>query len=515
MRDAAAAPAPPEPGPGPFLRAAANPPPAGLTWWLEGDSLILVKGPTADPLDALRHPDRANRDLRAMHKARVSAVLDTVEGRRPNVAGHPAYLASMAEGRDLKGFEPTGLFFAERKDGHGVLEREGERLRFGRAGRGADEFTFFEVMDVNRATRIVGRWGFRGRSLATDVRFEAPDAWKGPFRRGGFSRDRLPPIPKGMGTFAIGSLDRGRTVERLAPLGAAVIPEVLAVITALDQTVREATTARQREELVRHLGPTWCVYASPGRNGSTLPTFLVEFDDVEGTDKALGAIVSGINAGLRARLGGPADAKPPAIAIERLPAPERGYRLVSSAGLLPWMTDGLQPTALLGKSYLAVAASPALARAAVAAESNREGRWEPTGELVKTFESLPANLSFLSVGNPRDSTWPEAIANFPGTAGSFLTKFVGLDLGGDSPANRPPDPLDVLGVPRNAAGSPRADELRALIHPSVLAATVDDRNFRIIGLEALPLACLWVEASSRPGRGIQPMQIQVKFGPGN
>ncbi len=49
---------------------------------------------------------------------------------------------------------------------------------------------------------------------------------------------------------------------------------------------------------------------------------------------------------------------------------------------------------------------------------------------------------------------------------------------------------------------------------AVLAATVDDRNFRIISLEALPLACLWIEARSRPGAGMQPLNIEVKFSPG-
>jgi hypothetical protein len=37
---------------------------------------------------------------------------------------------------------------------------------------------------------------------------------------------------------------------------------------------------------------------------------------------------------------------------------------------------------------------------------------------------------------------------------------------------------------------PKADQIRELLFPSVLATTVDDRGIRFLGREALPFACL-------------------------
>jgi hypothetical protein len=134
-------------------------------------------------------------------------------------------------------------------------------------------------------------------------------------------------------------------------------------------------------------------------------------------------------------------------------------------------------------------------------------KWSPTGELARSFEALPANLVFLSVGNSRDSAWPEALASFRQSAPIFLGKFLRFD----QPAAQP-DLLEVLGVPKAArAGLARADELRALIHPSVLAASVEDRSFRVLWLEALPLGCLGLETEWSPQGA---MNINVKFAPG-
>ena len=40
-------------------------------------------------------------------------MLDTLEGKERNVTTHAGFLSAVAEGKDLKGFEPTGLFFVE------------------------------------------------------------------------------------------------------------------------------------------------------------------------------------------------------------------------------------------------------------------------------------------------------------------------------------------------------------------------------------------------------------------
>jgi hypothetical protein len=507
----------------PFQALNAKQTPTGLTWWLEGDALIVVKGPNLNMLQAMMAQalnQGEKKDFRKLHQARVTSVLDAIEAKRPNVSTHPAYVASTAEGRDLRGFEPTGLFFAEAKQGEGVLGNLGGKLGASKEG-GFDEFAIFEALDLNRANRIVCRWGFRGKSLLTDVRFEAPTRWEGllgQFDLRGFAKGSIPPVPQGMGAFAVGPVTPSKALDAIGPLRQALKPEYLETLKLAEKMIGEATTPRRRADLLERLGPTWSVYASPARSGArpeeAQPTLLIGFDDPDKIDQALQALATEINADLSKRLGDRVDAKAdgvekPKLAIERLPAPDRGYRLVSSRGLLPRLSNDVQPTVLIGKSYLALAFNPAQAREAIAAESNPDRRWKPTGELARSFEALPTNVSFLSVGNPRDSSWPEAIVNLPSTAGSFLEKFLHVDLA----AERPKDLLDALGVPRSVASpESRAGELRSLIHPSVVAALVEERSVRIVSLEALPLACLWFEAHFEPKGN---MDVKLKFGPGN
>ncbi len=44
---------------------------------------------------------------------RLTQVLDCADGKAPNVTTHPGFLAAVAEGSDLKNFEPNGMYFIE------------------------------------------------------------------------------------------------------------------------------------------------------------------------------------------------------------------------------------------------------------------------------------------------------------------------------------------------------------------------------------------------------------------
>jgi hypothetical protein len=174
--------------------------------------------------------------------------------------------------------------------------------------------------------------------------------------------------------------------------------------------------------------------------------------------------------------------------------------LISPAGLIPWLTADVQPTVLVGKSFVALANNPALARAALVGESRPADRWAPSGELVKMLDSLPANLAFLSIGNPRDSFWPETIAKLPETVAPYMAMFKGTDAAGGAPAAR-------------SFKIPKAGELRALLVPSVLATVVDDRSLRFISLEALPIGCLRGEFKDEFMPGERKIMINPKFAP--
>ncbi len=486
--------------------------PSLLTTWFEANDLIIVKGPTNDWPTLIQGDGAAKEELAARHKARVSAVLDAFDDKQARVSAHPVYVAALAQGRDLAGFEANGLFLAEPiKAGDGI-----QSLVLTGGYEESFERVFLETFGLHRARRVFGRWGFRGKSLLTDVRFEAPQPWNRVgemLNPATLRKDRLPPIPEGSGALAVGSFRQTDLREAVAPLLSVVSPEYRPILDATERAIVDLTTRQFRDEVFRHLGPTWCMYASsnvrPGAKGSADPAFLIEVDDSDAVAKLLDEIMSRANAYFREQR--PGDG-PPAMAFERLPSPERGFRLTSPTSAVPWLSDQLQPAILLGKSFLSVAANPGLARAAIAGETRKASRLNPTGELAKSLACLPEKLSLLVVGNPRDSFWPEAIASSPTTAGPFLNMFLGLPVA-ELPADaQDSDLLGLLGVKRTQA--PVASELRDRLFPSVIAATVDDRSFRVIALEALPFAFLGPEIAADKTGSSKTLTIDLKFRPG-
>jgi hypothetical protein len=490
---------------------------AGVTWWFEGDDLILF--PRSDIAGtALSGIGGPKKDIAATDRARVATVLDTIDGKEPNASSHPGYAAAIAEGKDLTGFEPDGMFFAETTNplGMGVLSslRDTTESLPGMKKGGGDEFDFLDALDISRARRIVARWGFLGKSLLTDIRFEASAPWSGLvglLKPTGFRKDSLPPIPRGMGAFAVGSFVRGDLRAANASLDAKVISKYREGFRVLEEAFRNATTQRLREDLFRHLGPSGCIFASPGGANDTVDSavasVLIGVDDAEAAGKALDALATCINAyfsdikrGEAKGAGKQAAGGRPAFALEPLPAPDHGYRLTAQAGFISWLTDEVQPTILLGKSFIAVANNPVLARAAIAAESRPAERWVPTGELVKMWNGLPAMVAFLSVGNPRDSFWPETIASLPELVAPYLGKLEAIN-----PAGEPPTPRSLK--------VPKADALKALLFPSVLAAIVEDRGLRVITLEALPIGCLRTESKREFTVSGQSINVEFQFAP--
>ncbi len=248
--------------------------------------------------------------------------------------------------------------------------------------------------------RIVGRWGFQGKAILTDVRIVAPSPRKGLvawFDQPAFDQNDLPPIPASTGSFAIDSFDPAAGYGRFADLAKAVEPLAGAMLDQFKRTAREATGLRLREDLLSHVGPTWCVLAVPsdgdadggkGELDATDYALVVSLRDPDGLRKVLDTLATRANQYLRDREkadepAAPANQKPdpPMLALERLPAPDRGYRLTSPSRLVYWLSDDVQPTILVGESYAALAINLDHARRAcrrgraAGAGGGRPGSW--------------------------------------------------------------------------------------------------------------------------------------------
>jgi hypothetical protein len=370
-----------------------------------------------------------------------------------------------------------------------------------------------EMLGLDGVKRIVGRWGFQGKALLTDVRIEAPVPRKGLVAwldQPAFDKDHLPPIPRATHAFIVDSFDPAVAYGRFTDLTKKLEPEMGGLIDQVERSIRDVTGLRLGDDILSHLGPTWCILPVPSAEGGG--DRKAEFDpgeyvlvaslkDADGFAKSLDTLAVKANQYFRDRertnddpAPGRPQADPPMLALERLPAPHRGYRLTSPSRLVFWLNEDVQPTILVGKAYAAIAVNAERAAGALAFEQGAGGRWRPTGELISAFECLPAKLTFLSIGDSRDSAVPDAIAQLPSIVQLLATTFGAID---DPGAAMAPDLLTLFGVPGRGsfrlriepARIPKPEQLQVHLVPSVLAAAVDDRGIRFIAREAFPFAC--------------------------
>ncbi len=635
-------------------------PEARLSAWFEKNDLVLVaSNPPIRIVEAGKKPDDMNGRA-------VAAVLDTIEGKQPNVTTHPGLVSATAEGKDVTGFEADGLFFIELAENLTALERmlplrttaEPVGMASGSAGltlpsgrymqddvqyiQTGDDFqlpflpsgpdiaaippaapavvrqgrldppalppptvgqaaippstiispidappeaapaapsetpspaaapspchtvrpypsaVLPELMPVGTSSvrparpaeprpapeaagrkagrppqddpikalgldgikRIVGRWGFHGKALLTDVRVEIPTprtGLAGGIDQPGFDRDRLLPVPDRARSFTVDSMDPAQMYARLADLGKAIDPNSTLVLAEAERIIKGATGLRLREDLLAQIGPSWSVFPAPSAERNDKDeldpwdyVLVADLKDAGAFAKTLDTLVARASdylherekpKGAAAPAAGQADL--PAVALERLPAPHRGYRLTSPSEVVFWLDEEIQPTILVGRSHVAFASTPERAVEALVFEQGDERRWKPMGEVEQALACLPRKLTLLSIGDNRESSIPALIVGLPRIVQMLSTAEADLE----SPAGEGRvDFLTMIGIPGperfrvriDPARLPKAEALEAHLFPNVLAAAVDDQGIRFIAREAFPLCCLRNGAYLKP-----------------
>ncbi|MHB1559659.1 MAG: hypothetical protein ACYC61_19600, partial [Isosphaeraceae bacterium] len=368
-----------------------------------------------------------------------------------------------------------------------------------------------KALGLDGVKRIVGRWGFHGKALLTDVRVEIPAPRKGFagwIDQPGFDRDGLLPIPDRARSFTVDSLDPALLYTRLADLGKTIDPDSARVTAELERMIRGAIGIRIREDLLAEVGPSWSVFPalSAERNDKDELdpwdyVLVADLKDAGAFAKTLDTLAARASDYLREReqpkgaAAAAGQANLPAVALERLPAPHRGYRLTSPSQIVFWLNDEVQPTILVGRSHVAFASNPERAVEALTFEQGEERGWKPTGEVEQALACLPKKLTMLSIGDARESSIPALIAGLPRIVQMLSTGVADLN----SPAGEGRvDFLTVIGIPGperfrvriDPALIPSVKALEAQLFPSILAAAVDDRGIRFIAREAFPLGCL-------------------------
>jgi hypothetical protein len=121
-----------------------------------------------------------------------------------------------------------------------------------------------------------------------------------------------------------------------------------------------------------------------------------------------------------------------------------------------------------------------------------------TDKLVNAFEGMPSDLTFLAVADHRGSHVPQWIAELPSLTQLLVNINEEVDLDNASPWCL----LDMFCLPSpgrfqvkiDRSRIPDPHDLRPLLFPSVVAATVDELGYRFISRGAFPLALLANEA---------------------
>lgn len=498
----------------PFLRVQPRGKPGDVRFstWREGDDWILVvdqvRGTEKQGAGQKPHPDLLNR------------VLDSIDGKCPNVTRHPGYVSAVADATDLKGFEPNGMYFAEVQPLVSRLFAESNVPEVARS--------FYRQMGLDGLVRIVGRWGFQGRATLTSLRLEMPAPRRGlltAFNQPGFRTDHLPVIPPDARSFVLASLVTNEFTVQIRDATRKLDPSARVELALLRSGLGVDALAKQLEELVRHLGPEWALIDVPdaaepaASRARPHPVLVATVDDPTAFDRLATPLAAAADRQLgqleksrKKRSDGGHQAA--SYGMKRLPAPDRGFR-IDLPGITVSEGENAAPIAIIeGQAYsgylvvgersVALAFDLESARRVLMRHEPSGQPWKASGEAARVFEGLPPSLTLLSVSDPKRCGIPEWIVGVPASV-RWLT--IGAIAAQDKANGTAWFLLNLFGQPRPGQiwlrlapqDVPTEAEIRSYFFPSVLAAAVDDRGYRILQREPLPFAGLASELAFHQG----------------
>jgi hypothetical protein len=433
---------------------------------------------------------------------------------------------------------------AQAKDGQpGAIDRADDLVQ-------SDIIEVSKELGMDGLQRIVGRWGFQGKALLSDVRVEIPSprrALPALLDQPAFRKDRPPAIPPDATSFVVASFEPEQCYRRIPEMIHGLGPEGAEGIAEIERMVQAQIGLRIREDLLRHVGPTWALVEVPDRAGPVREgagarrkhsVFVATVDDADAFAKVVDSLASRIDGSLRTyqelqRKKVPKGKEIGTFGMKRLPAPDRGYR-VDLPGfhfdyfgddmltLNPGKNKGTSFFLLIGKSSIAAASDLDRARGVLRAGEPISGGWKPSGELANAIEGLPENLTFLSVSDPELCALPDWIAGLPGTIRYLV---IGATVAKDLQDKTCWALLNFMDVPRpgqfwprvESARTPKVDDLRRCVFSSVLASAVDERGYRVIHREPFPFAGLASEISLYhrwyvSGKGVAGPKMKYSIG---
>ena len=404
-------------------------------WWTEGNDLVVVLG-----------------------KGTEDAVIAVLDAKRPSALDHPLRLElARTEGA----FTPIGQFFFDTAAVAKTAEIAPQSSQLSSLG----------------VTRVDFRWGFQEDALVSIARLKAPRPRRGllaALDQPTFDKAKLPPLPEGIESFTVVSVDADKSYEQY--LATAASPEAKAQITGFVEALKTKGRIDLKKDLLAHIGPKFAFYVLPGSaapaatdktekgadKAASAPaagpggglasmlgmgtmqvpklTLVTEVDDVAIFVRTLDNLILAANKELKERAYDAAEkapqpkakadqpkaprTAPPVIEFKLTPSKdpnERSYVLNIPAALARQFPPGVRPTIRLGNKQLAIATTPDAARQALEVKA---GEWTPPADLVPALELLPSQLMVLGARDPR-GTLPETLASLPGSVQRTVNLLLG------------------------------------------------------------------------------------------
>ncbi|MDR3620423.1 MAG: DUF1559 domain-containing protein [Paludisphaera borealis] len=414
-------------------------------WWIEGHDVVFAD------------------------KSGVDAVLAVLDGKGANAEAHPKRVTLAKPG---DGYEPAAFGFIDLTVLKGLPP---EAVKLGLDGAKAIEF----------------QWGFQDDALKTVLRLVAPAPRRGALTlldQPTFDVRSLPPIPAGLTSFNLFSIDPLKTYDQILALVKENAPENAKDFEAFEAMVRDRIGLDLRGDVLKLLGPQVAIYVLPVEAPQVnLPDPRIAMFFAYGglvisaqtaDEAALGAKLEGVVKIINQAVAEQAKGVPKPPRFVRQDGPGVEYVMdLSEIGPPGLLGAAFSPTIALAKGQLIVAASRDAARKAVGvAGAGPDGRWKPTEAFIPLAERLPRGMAMLLVSDVRD-TLPAAIESLPQVVPMLNAQIAQATRGKGGPDLRIKiDPTKV----------PPADQLRALLFPASFALAVDDQGIFFVDRESIP-----------------------------
>jgi hypothetical protein len=406
-------------------------------------------------------------DLILTSTTNADVILATLAGKQQSAMDH-SLRAKLAKAND--GFLPAAIGFVD----FDSLEPD-ER-----------------AAELDSLKRIELRWGFQDSALLTRVRVVAPEP------RGGlaalldqpaFGVDSLPPLPVGLTHVSVLSIDLAKSYDQIEKVMRLAYPKSPTDPPSVGILARHGVDVRN--DLVPHLGPKLVFYVQAPRNGDTTTTASLLMSHVAGftlaaqvrdesaVSSAIDSLIKSFNPILREQLRGmprqPFERSLAFLKFAKAVGPRPVYVLDLPRDTMPEpYVKALRPTVIVSHDQLVVSASRLAADQSVAAGA----AWRPAEEFGPVVATLPAEMIYLSLNDPRAST-SFFLRTLP-----ILVRQINAEMATSQRAQGKV-PADVM-VRLDQELVPRAEELNRLLFPSSTTLVVDREGAILTHREAIP-----------------------------